>query len=186
MSVCKPHNHEGFIAQSDDFLSLMRGPGSQEIRTSLVMARYLLDIVREEEVGHRPPWTDPNCYRPTTKDEIKIEKITIKKYFVTAGGCNSFIGDLWNPSERGNNFPNFQESNWEFRSSEFGHFLWETFEENILKYSRQSSPYHCLYTQLPDIQSFKSHWRYQFISLIDTLMLVVNNAIEHENKDSIN
>ena len=70
----------------------MRGPGSQEIRTSLVMARYLLDIVREEEVGHRPPWTDPNCYRPTTKDEIKIEKITIKKYFVTVvGGCNSFI-----------------------------------------------------------------------------------------------
>ena len=79
---------------------------------------FLLEIVRrEEEVGHRPPWTDPNCYRPTTKDEIKIEKITIKKYFVTAGSCNSFIGDLWNPSQRGNNFPNFQESNWEFRSS---------------------------------------------------------------------
>ena len=132
---------------------------------------FLLEIVRrEEEVGHRPPWTDPNCYRPTTKDEIKIEKITIKKYFVTTGGCNSFIGDLWNPSQRGNNFPNFEESNWEFRSSEFGHFLWETVEENILKYLRQSSPYHCLYTQLPDTQSFKSHWKCQFISLIDTLM----------------
>ena len=100
----------------------------------------------------------------------KNRKITIKKYFVTAGGCNSFIGDLWNPSQRGNNFPNFEESNWEFRSSEFGHFLWETVEENILKYLRQSSPYHCLYTQLPDTQSFKSHWKCQFISLIDTLM----------------